>query len=108
MIGILLGGLFTFAFGGMILILALGARRIEAELAGKEREEQKGREEVARIPRFFFVPQSASPRTGRMDEALLWQLREYLDAEQVFADEFVSQPSVESLYRDTGSRFTTH
>jgi hypothetical protein len=108
MIGILIGGLFTFLFGGMVLMLFFGARRIEDEFTEKAREAQKIRADAARIPRFFVVTQPAGPAVGPMDETLLWQLQQYVDAEQVLADEFVLQPSIESLYRGSGRRLTTH
>ena len=108
MLGILIGVLFTFAFGGMLLILFLGARRIEDELKERAREVQKIRADAARIPRFFVVPQPVSPAAGRVDEALLWQLQRYVDAEQILADEFVLQPSIESLHRESGRKLTTH
>jgi hypothetical protein len=108
MLGILIGVLFTFAFGGMLLMLVLGARGIEDEFKDRAWEVQKIRAEAARIPRFFVLTQPAGPAGGRVDEALLWQLQQYLDAEQVLADEFVLQPSIESLYRESGRRLTAH
>ena len=33
---------------------------------------------------------------------------QYLEAEQLLADEFVLQPSIESLYRESGRRLTIH
>ncbi len=100
--------LFTFAFGGMLLIVFLGARRIEDEFAAKIREAEAIQAKAARIPRFFVVTQPPAPRVGPLDDAFLGQLKQYLDAEQVLADEFVLQPSVENLYRDSGRKLTTH
>ena len=100
--------LFTFAFGGMLLIVFLGARRIEDEFSEKAREVEAIRAKAARIPRFFVVTQPAAPRVGPLDDAFLWQLQQYLDAEQTLADEFVLQPSIESLYRESGKKLTTH
>jgi hypothetical protein len=108
MLGVLIGGLFIFAFGGLLLILVLGARRIEDEMRVRALAERKARAEVARIPGFFVVSQPARPRAGQLDEALLWQLQQYLEAEQTLADEFVLQPSIESLYRESGRKLTTH
>ncbi len=108
MLGVLIGALFMFAFGGMLLILFLGARRIEDEFKDRAREVHKIRADAARIPRFFALTQPAGPAVGRVDEALLWQLQQYLDAEQLLADEFVLQPSIESLYRESGRRLTAH
>ncbi|MBI4518402.1 MAG: hypothetical protein HY699_21585 [Deltaproteobacteria bacterium] len=108
MLGILIGVLFTFAFGGILLAVFLGARSIEDEITERAREAQKVRADAARIRRFFVVTQPAAPAAGRVDEALLWQLQQYVNAEQVLADEFVLQPSMESLYRESGRRLTTH
>lgn len=108
MLGILIGGLFTFLFGGMLLILIFGAQGIEAQLEEKEREAARFRAEGARIPRFFVVNQPVNPRPGVIDEAFASHVREYLEAEQVLADEFVLHPSIESLYRESGTRLTSH
>ena len=108
MLGALIGGLFTFLFGGMLLMLFFGARRIEEEFSERQREIQKVRADAARIPRFIVVSQPTSPRSGPLDEAILRQVQQYLDAEQLLADEFVLQPSMESLYRDSGRRPMSH
>lgn len=108
MLGVLIGCLCAFGFGGMLLILFFGARQIEDDLTQRAQEAQKIRADAARIPRFFVISQPASPRAGRPDEAFLSQLQDYLDAEQTLADEFVLQPSIESLYRESGRRITTH
>ncbi len=98
----------TFAFGGMLLIVFLGARRIEDEFAEKTRVEEAIRAKAAWIPRFFVVTPPTAPRVGPLDDAFLGQLQQYLDAEQTLADEFVLQPSVENLYRDSGRKLTAH
>jgi hypothetical protein len=108
MLGVLIGGLFTFLFGGMMLILLLGARRIEDEMKERAREVSEIRADAARIPRFFLVAQPAGREVGRLDEALVGRLQQYLEAEQLLADEFVLQPSLESLYRESGRRLTVH
>ena len=108
MLGVLIGGLFTFLFGAMMLILVFGARRIDEEFNEKAQEIQKIRADAARVPRFIVVSRPTSPRSGPLDEALLWQVQQYLEAEQLLADQFVLQPSMESLYRDSGRRPTSH
>ena len=108
MLGVLIGGLFTFLFGAMMLILVFGARRIEDEFNERAQEIQKIRADAARIPRFIVVSQPTSPRIGPLDEAILGQVQQYLDAEQLLADEFVLQPSMERLYRDSGRRPMIH
>jgi hypothetical protein len=108
MLAILIGGLFTFLFGGLILILFCGARRIEEEIEARRREEEDVRRQAARVPRFFVVTQPASPRNGKIDEALLRNLQQYLEAEQRVAHEFVLRPSLDSLYRDSGRTLVGH
>jgi len=108
MLGILIGGLFTFMFGGLVLIVFLGARRIEDEFEERKKEIGEIRAQAARIPRFLVVSPLASARVARSDEALVWQVQQYLETEQVLADEFVLQPSLESLYRESGRRITGH
>jgi hypothetical protein len=108
MVGILIGGLFTFLFGALGLILVFGARRIEDEFNEREQEIQKIRAEAARIPRFIVISPPAGARSGPLDEALFWQVQQYLEAEQLLADEFVLRPSMESLYRESGRRPASH
>jgi hypothetical protein len=108
MLGILIGGLFTFMFGGLVLIVFLGARRIEDEFAERKKEIGEIRAQAARIPRFLVVNPVTTSRVGRPDETLVWQVQQYLEMEQVLADEFVLHPSLESLYRESGRRITGH
>ena len=105
MLGVLIGVLFTFAFGGMMLALLMGARRIEDEIQAKTREASA---DAARIPRFFVVNPKPTREMGQLDEAALAQLQQYVEAEQLLADEFVLQPSIERLYRESGRRLTVH
>jgi hypothetical protein len=106
MLGVLFGGLFMFTLGGVLLVLLLGARRIENGRRERARGAREIRAEAARIPRFFVAAPPAGPQVEQVDEALLWQLQEYLDVEQGLADEFVRQPTIESLYRESGRRLT--
>lgn len=108
MLGILIGVLFALLFGGLVLIVFLGARRIEDELGERKMEAGRIRAKAARIPRFLVVNPVTTSRAGRPDEALVWQLQQYLETEQVFADEFVLHPSLESLYRESGKRIMGH
>ena len=96
MLGILTGGLLTFAFGGALLILFLGARRIEDGLNERDREAS----ELPGAPRFL----RAALGRGASEEALLSELRVYLEEEQIAADEFVWEPSMERLYRQSGEQ----
>jgi len=113
MLGILIGGLFTFAFGGLLLIVVLGARRVEDELKERAKEVHDICADAARIPRFFLANQPAGHEVagheiGRSDDVFIGQLQQYLEVEQHLADEFVLQPSIESLYRESGRRLTVH
>lgn len=108
MLGVLIGALFTFALGGLVLILVLGARRIEDELEERARATQAMRANAARVPNFLVVRRPTDARVGRVDEALLRRVQQYLEAEQILADEFVLQPSIESLYRESGRRLRGH
>ncbi len=107
MLAILIGVLFTFVFGGLLLGLFLGACAIDEERSAKAREMRSIREEAARLPAFFVVTHPA-PTDARVDDELLGHLRQYLDAEQAVADEFVLHPSIESLYRGSERRLTAH
>jgi hypothetical protein len=108
MLGVLIGGLFTFLFGAIVLILVFGARRIEDEFNERAQEIQKIRADAARIPRFIVVSPPTGPRSGPLDERLFWQVQQYLEAEQLLADEFVLRPSMETLYRESGRRPVSH
>ena len=108
MLGVLIGGLFTFLFGAMVLILVFGARRIEDEFNERAQEIQEIRAAAARIPRFIVVSPPTGARSGPLDEALFWQVQRYLEAEQLLADEFVLRPSMESLYRESGRKPVSH
>lgn len=102
MLGLLLGVLLTFMFGGLVLIVVLGASGVQEELEKRAHQEPDARTRAAAIPRFFVVTQPGEVREGHLDEALVGQLQQYLDDEQTLAAEFVSQPSLESLYRESG------
>jgi hypothetical protein len=108
MFGVLIGGLFAFLFAGLLLALVLGGRRIEDELNERAREARKIRVGAARVPRFLVVNRPTGSRVGRVDEALLWRVQQYLEAEQMLADKFVLQPSIENLYRESDRSLRGH
>lgn len=103
MLAILIGALCVFGFGGLLLILFFGARGIEERLAEEQRQAREVRG-VVRVPQFLVMTRPEPPRLADVDEPMLWQLRQYLEAEQMLAEEFVSQPSLENLYRESGRR----
>jgi hypothetical protein len=41
-----------------------------------------------------------------LEDALLSELKAYLEGEQIAADEFVWEPSMERLYRQAGEQLT--
>ena len=108
MLGLLIGGLFSFLFVGALLMLYFGAQSIGEELEKRAREARELQARATRVSRFFVVQPPPRPETGKIDEAFVWQVQRYLDAEQTFADEFVLEPSLESLYRESGRRLTGH
>lgn len=108
MLALLIGVLFAFMFGGMMLILYFGAQGVEGELQKREQAAREFRERATHVPRFLVVGQGKGGRTPQIDDALLWQVQQYLETEQTLADEFVLRPSIESLYRESGRRLVGH
>jgi hypothetical protein len=101
MIGMLAVGLWIFVFAGALLILLLGARRIEDGLREREEEAREVAGDVPLTRRFLSFARSAAPGSAASEEAWLSELPAYLEAEQMAADEFVLQPSLELLYRES-------
>lgn len=101
MLAALVGLLALFGFGGLLLILVFGVRRVEEERQARAEREARL---AARQPRFLVIaPPRAEPRIrSGVDEGFLWQLEQYVQAEQLLADQFVLQPSIETLYRPSG------
>lgn len=92
--------LMTVAFGGILMILAFGYRSIEAERARKG-EGATTTPDLAQVPRFFAHLESnetAAPREA-IDESAVRRFEEYIRNEQSLAADFVSEPTVERLYR---------
>lgn len=108
MIAVLLVGLLVFVMGGMLLMLFLGAQGIEERLMEDDRREKQLLRQIAPVPQFLVVTQPSAPRLDGLDEAFLLQLCAYLEAEETLASEFVMQPSLENLYRESGRRLTEH
>jgi hypothetical protein len=109
MLGVLLGFLFAFLFGAMLLMLALGARNIEQEWEKREQEVHRQVAEERGAVRFFAPAWPSIPQTERQpDEALLLRVAKYLETEQSLAEAFVSQPSIENLYRDSSRKLLGH
>jgi hypothetical protein len=107
MLGILLGALFAFLFVAFLLVLLLGARSIEDQLAERAGKTREIHARAVRVPRFLVVNRAPAAQ-GWIDPMLLSRVQQYLEAEQMLAEEFVLQPSIESLYRDSGRSITGH
>lgn len=108
MLELLLVGLFVFVMGGMVLIAFLGAQGLEDRLMQEEGGQPQPSRAIAPAPQFLVVGQQATARFDGLDETFLPQLREYLEAEETLVSEFVMQPSLETLYRQSERRFTQH
>lgn len=91
-------------FGAMFLILYAGFRSIEDERAREEAEANEIGEEFIPIPRFFarLGPAELRDVPDPVEESVLLEVQRYLMIEQTLADEFVSEPSVERLFRKAG------
>lgn len=95
----------TFLFGAGMLVLLLGYRGIEEQRARDEQRQaeqlQAARDKAA--PRFFVVqPATELPSTGPvLNDALLASLESYVRSEQALAAQFVDEPSIDSLYRQS-------
>lgn len=103
----------AFLVGGMLLALVMGYRSIE-----EEREQTTAR--VVRHPRLqpgaavpgFFASAAARPVGGAAlspeDEALVARLEQHVLAEHATVAQFVHYPSLDSLYRHSGSTLHVH
>jgi hypothetical protein len=105
----------TLLFGGMFLALVMGylsAEEAKAARDAKARHADAWRiaEPMVAIPGFFkmvdAMPSEATPQA--FDEFLLAQLEHHVKAEQAVVKQFVHLPSVDSLYRQSGSPLNTH
>jgi hypothetical protein len=102
----------TFLFGGMFLALAMGYRSIEESRAEQQTRPsaQPRVADVVIIPSFFAKVENRNfpgPVTA-FDEALLARLEQHVRAEHATVAQFVHFPSVDSLYRQSGSQLHVH
>ncbi|MBI4584128.1 MAG: hypothetical protein HY717_08905 [Planctomycetes bacterium] len=91
-----------FTVGATLFIMLVANEGIKAA-QDKEAEERKYADrELARMPRFFsrLPPVDRAQQRIRVDDQTLARFEQYLKAEQELAEEFVSEPSLASLYRD--------
>lgn len=102
-----------FVFGGIMLALVMGYLSIEEE---RSREEQTRAAQlrpaataIAAVPRFFPEVDAAVPALAqRIDPTLLAELENYVRAEQAVVYQFVNEPSIDALYRQTGASVRYH
>jgi hypothetical protein len=102
----------TFLVAGMTLALAMGYRSIE-----ESRHQQVIRAtaasratEAVMIPSFFAKVENHNfpGPISALDEALLARLEQHVKAEHATVAQFVHFPSVDSLYRQSGSSLHVH
>lgn len=103
----------TFLVGGLMLALTMGYRSIEesrAQEAERPVMAASRATSVVMIPSFFAKIENRSfPSTAvAFDEALLARLEEHVKAEHATVAQFVHFPSVDSLYRQSGSSLHVH
>jgi hypothetical protein len=102
----------TFLVGGMILALAMGYREIEESRAQQVARPARAPRaaDVVMIPSFFAKVENRNfpgPATA-FDEALLARLEQHVKAEHAMVAQFVHFPSIDSLYRQSGSSLHVH
>lgn len=104
--GMLLAGFLAFLFVSITAILFFGYKGIEEERAKKALDSVEGWPDDLYVARFLSkspkAEQDRVPEAQR--EAVRLRVQVHLDSEQRMVDEFVSQPSVENLYRRSGSK----
>lgn len=83
-----------------LLVFVVFSQSYEGRPAAGERQD------VTNTPRFFARPSPHDSTSHNVDEAVVARFEEYVKGEQARAAEFVSEPSIESLYRyaDRGIR----
>ena len=99
--GILLAGFLAFLFVSMTLILFYGYKGIEEERAKKALDGIEGWPDDLYVAQFLSKnPRAEADRVPEAQrEAVRLRVQSHLNDEQRMVEEFVSQPSVENLYR---------
>lgn len=102
----------TFLVGGMLLALVMGYRSIEESraLQAARPATSPSAADAVMIPSFFAKVENHSfPGSAvAFDEALLARVEEHVRAEHAMVAQFVHFPSVDSLYRQSGSSLHVH
>jgi hypothetical protein len=104
--------LLTFLVAGMTFALVMGYRGIEESraLPAARREATPSVADAVMIPGYFAAAGSRGNRPADLafDEALLARLDQHVRAEHATVAQFVHYPSVDSLYRQSGSSLHVH
>ncbi len=101
----------SFLVGGMMLALVMGYRSIEESRAQAVRPAEALRAaDAVMIPSFFARVENRNfpGSAGAFDEALLTRLEQHVRAEHAVVAQFVHFPSIDSLYRQSGSSLHVH
>lgn len=102
----------TFLVGGMMLALVMGYRSIEESRAQQAARPARALQaaDAVMIPSFFAKMENHNfpgPAVA-FDDALLARLEQHVRAEHALVAQFVHYPSVDSLYRQSGSSLRVH
>lgn len=102
----------TFLFGGLMLALVMGYRSLEesrAQLVAPPAKPPTAAD-VVLVPSFFAkleTPGFTVPAVA-FDDALLARVEQHVKAEHAMVAQFVHYPSIDSLYRQSGSSLHVH
>jgi hypothetical protein len=99
--------------GGLTLMLAAGF--VSTEKARAQQAEERRAAEVstaavlAGVPAFFVPPRPVVPAMPFVfDDALVSRLENHVRLEQAVVAQFVHHPSIDTLYRQTGTPLHVH
>lgn len=97
----------TFLVGGMMLALVMGYRSIEESRAQLDARPAKAPSaaDIVGIPSFFGNAEyrDLPGPAFAFDDALLARVEQHVKAEHAMVAQFVHFPSIDSLYRQSGS-----
>lgn len=102
----------TFLVGGMMLALVMGYRSVEESRAQRVARPSKApaAADVVLVPSFFakLEPPAFTVPAVAFDDALLARVEQHVRAEHEMVAQFVHYPSIDSLYRQSGSSLHVH
>jgi hypothetical protein len=95
-----------FVFGAMMLALVMGYISTEGKRAQEERDRETqvltAADRIAAMPRFFPNLNAGPAPDSIFDHGLSAELENYIRSEKAMVNQFVSEPSMDSLYRQAG------